>query len=156
LPHSERFRRTVMNRHRFVIRCSAEPRRSIRPPQSNPESCRGAITTIVLVILLLISGIIATMVRRVIIERRSLRNEIDYLQAEKLADAGLTLATQHLNQNPEWCGLRREFSQGLIHQTKSGELQIIVSEQKEMTVTARYPANEKIPFQVTRTRKIEL
>ncbi|MFN8707783.1 MAG: hypothetical protein ACK526_19270 [Planctomyces sp.] len=144
-----------MNRHRFVICSPAEPRCSIWSPLSKPGSRRGAITTIVLVILLLISGMIATMVRRVIIERRSLRNEIDYLQAEKLADAGLTLATQHLNQNPEWRGLRREFSQGLIHQTKSGELQIIISEQKEMTVTARYPTNVKIPFQVTRTRKIE-
>jgi hypothetical protein len=144
LPHShaQRCHRTRSVQHGSSVQHSSENR-------------RGAITTIVLVILLLVSGMVATMVRRVIVERRSLRNEMDYLQAEKLADAGLTLATQQLTRNPEWRGLRREFSPGQIHQTKSAELQIIVSDQKEMTVTARYPANVKIPFQVTRTRKIE-
>ena len=64
----------------------------------------GAISDMVLVVLLILSGVLASQVKRVLSERRQSRNEMAYLQAERLADAGMLLAMEQLSKDPNWPG----------------------------------------------------
>ena len=114
---------------------------------------RGAATIIAIAVLAILAGIMAQQTRRVLIERRQMRKEIEHLQTEKLAEAGLMLAERSKSKDPAWAGLTWNLPSGSIHQTNSAEVVISVQEDS-CTVVARYPANADIPFQVTRTRKL--
>ncbi len=114
---------------------------------------RGAASIVAIAVLVILAGIMAQQVRRVLMERRQMRNETAYLQAEKLADAGLLLAENSRFKDPAWTGLTWNLPPGSIHQTNSAEVVIAVQDDS-CTVVARYPANADIPFQVTRTRKL--
>ncbi|RLT08692.1 MAG: hypothetical protein DWI22_07490 [Planctomycetota bacterium] len=114
---------------------------------------RGAASIVVIAVLVILAGIMAQQVRRVLMERRQMRNEVAYLQTEKLADAGLLLAQKSKSKDPAWLGLTWNLPPGSIHQTNSAEVVITVQDDS-CTVVARYPANAEIPFQVTRTRKL--
>ena len=114
---------------------------------------RGAASIVALAVLVILAGIMAQQVRRVLMERRQMRNEIAYLQTEKLAEAGLTIAQKSISKDPEWIGLTWNLPPGEIHQTNSAEV-VITLKDDSWTVVARYPANAEIPFQVTRTRKL--
>lgn len=123
------------------------------PRGSSCTSRRGAVTIVALVVLLVLSGMIGQYVRRVVMERRQFRQETLHQQAEKLADAGLLMATAAIQKDPAWSGFRWELPAGEIHQTNSGE--VVIHMQGEIcTVVARYPTNSTLPFQVTRTRKL--
>ncbi len=114
---------------------------------------RGAASIVAIAVLVVLSGIMAQQVRRVVMERRQMRNEVTFLQAEKLADAGLLLAQKSKSKDPAWIGLIWNLPAGAIHQTNSAEV-VITVQVDSCTVVARYPANAEIPFQVTRTRKL--
>ena len=114
---------------------------------------RGAASIVAIAVLVILAGIMAQQTRRVLMERRQMRNETAYLQAEKLADAGLLLAENSRFKDPAWTGLTWNLPPGSIHQTNSAEVVIAVQDDS-CTVVARYPANADIPFQVTRTRKL--
>lgn len=114
---------------------------------------RGAASIVAIAVLVILAGIMAQQVRRVLMERRQMRNEVAYLQTEKLADAGLLLAQKSKSKDPAWLGLTWNLPPGSIHQTNSAEVVITVQDDS-CTVVARYPANAEIPFQVTRTRKL--
>jgi len=114
---------------------------------------RGAASIVAIAVLVILSGIMAQQVRRVLMERRQMRNEVAYLQTEKLANAGLLLAQKSKSENAVWTGLTWNLPPGSIHQTNSAEVVITVQEDS-CTVVARYPANAEIPFQVTQTRKL--
>ena len=114
---------------------------------------RGAASIVAIAVLVILAGIMAQQVRRVLMERRQMRNEVAYLQTEKLVDAGLTLAQKSKSKDPAWMGLTWNLPPGSIHQTNSAEVVITVQDDS-CTVVARYPANAEIPFQVTRTRKL--
>ena len=86
-------------------------------------------------------------------ERRQMRNEVDYMQTEKLAEAGLLLAQSAKAKDPAWSGVTWNLQPGSIHQTNSAEV-VITLQEESCTVIARYPTNAEIPFQVTRTRKL--
>ena len=107
----------------------------------------------VLVVLIMLSGLVAAQVKKVLFERHQSRNEMQYLQAERLADAGLLIAQQQLASNPDWDGIVWKIPAGSIHQTNSGVVTITVDEQKRFHVVAQYPSNFEPPYQVTRTRK---
>ena len=66
---------------------------------------RGAASIVVIAVLVILAGIMAQQVRRVLMERRQMRNEVAYLQTEKLADAGLLLAQKSKSKDPAWLGL---------------------------------------------------
>ena len=114
---------------------------------------RGAASIVAIAVLVILAGIMAQQTRRVLMERRQMRNETAYLQAEKLADAGVLLAENSRFKDPAWTGLTWNLPPGSIHQTNSAEVVIAVQDDS-CTVVARYPANADIPFQVTRTRKL--
>jgi type II secretory pathway pseudopilin PulG len=118
-----------------------------RPPR------RGAASIVAIAVLVILAGIMAQQVRRVLMERRQMRNEVNYLQTEKLVDAGFMLAQKSKSIDSAWMGLTWNLPPGAIHQTNSGEVLITV-QGDSCTVVARYPANAEIPFQVTRTRKM--
>ena len=114
---------------------------------------RGTASVVAIAVLVVLAGIIAQQVRRVLMERRQMRNEVAYLQAEKLADAGLLFAQKSRSSDPAWTGLTWNLPPGSIHQTNSAE--VVLSVQDHLcTAVARYPLNAEIPFQVTRTRKL--
>ena len=114
---------------------------------------RGAASIVAIAVLVILAGIMAQQVRRVLMERRQMRNEVTYLQTEKLAEAGLLLAQTSKSKDPAWLGRTWNLPPGAIHQTNSAAVVITVQDDS-YTVVARYPANAEIPFQVTRTRKL--
>ena len=115
---------------------------------------RGSVTIVALVTLLILSALLAQYTRRVLMERRQFRQEILHQQAEKLADAGMQHAEDSRKQDPAWQGLTWNLPVGTIHQTNSAEV-VIRMQDDTCTVVARYPANNDIPYQVTRTRKMK-
>ncbi len=124
------------------------------PSQLRKHSNRhGAASVVAVAVLVILAGIMAQQTRRVVMERRQMRNEIAYLQTEKLAEAGLLLAQNSKAKDPAWSGTTWNLQPGSIHQTNSAEVVITVQEES-CTVVARYPTNAEIPFQVTRTRKL--
>jgi Tfp pilus assembly protein PilX len=114
---------------------------------------RGAVTVVALVVLLILGLLVGQFVRRVLMERRQIRQEVQHMQAEKLADAGLRLAVVSRQKDPAWTGTTWNVQAGTIHQTNTAEVTIRMQEET-CTVIARYPANSQIPLQVTRTRKL--
>lgn len=116
-------------------------------------SRRGAASIVALAVLAIFAGVMAQQTRRVLMERRQIRNEVAYLQTEKLADAGMLLARKSKADDAAWMGLTWNLPAGAIHQTNSAVVVITVQEDS-CTVVARYPSNTEIPFQVTRTRKL--
>ena len=113
----------------------------------------GAASIVAIAVLVVLAGIMAQQVRRVLMERRQLRNEVSHMQAVKLADAGLMLAAYARAEDPQWDGMTWTLPPGTIHHANSAEVAISVQDQT-CTVVARYPANAEIPFRVTRTRKL--
>ncbi len=114
---------------------------------------RGAASVMAVAVLAILAGILAQQTRQVLMERRQMRNEVTYLQTEKLAEAGLLLAQTSKAKDPAWSGVTWNLQPGSIHHTNSAEVVITVKEES-CTVVARYPTNAEIPFQVTRTRKL--
>ena len=117
------------------------------------QSRRGAVTIVALVVLMILAGLIAQQVSRALSDRRHSRQQVLHLQTEKLAEAGLNLATTSYAADPAWTGLTWKIPAGSIHQTNTAEVTIQVQD-GTCTVVSRYPANNEIPFQVTRTRKL--
>ena len=113
----------------------------------------GAASVVAVAVLAILAGILAEQTRRVVMERRQMRNEVAFLQTEKLAEAGVLLAQTAKAKDPAWSGTTWNVQPGSIHQTNSAEVVITVQEES-CTVVARYPTNAEIPFQVTRTRKL--
>lgn len=116
-------------------------------------SRRGAASIVALAVLAIFAGVIAQQTRRVLMERRQMRDEVAFLQTEQLADAGILLARKSTADDPAWKGLTWNFPAGAIHQTNSAVVVITVQEDF-CTVVSRYPSNAELPFQVTRTRKL--
>lgn len=116
-------------------------------------SRRGAVTIVALVVLMILAGLIAQQVSRALSDRRHSRQQVLHLQTEKLAEAGLKLAATSHAADPAWTGTTWKVPAGVIHQTNSAEVTINVQD-GTCTVVSRYPTNNDIPFQVTRTRKL--
>ncbi len=117
------------------------------------QSRRGAVTIVALVVLMILAGLIAQQVGRALSDRRHSRQQVLHLQTEKLAEAGLDLAAASFATDPAWTGFTWKIPAGGIHQTNTAEVTIRVQD-GTCTVVSRYPANNEIPFQVTRTRKL--
>ena len=122
-------------------------------PSVAGPSRRGAVTIVALVVLMILAGLIAQQVSRALSDRRHSRQQVLHLQTEKLAAAGLDLAATLHTADPAWTGMTWKIPAGSIHQTNTAEVTIKVQD-GTCTVVSRYPANNEIPFQVTRTRKL--
>lgn len=118
------------------------------------ERRSGVALVMVIVILIVLSGIAAQTVRRVMLERRQFRIEALRQQTIQLVEAGFRLARQSRDQNAAWDGVVWNIPAGQIHQTNSGSVDIRI-QNDICTVTARYPDNSEIPVQITRIRKFE-
>ncbi len=114
---------------------------------------KAAISVMVMLVLLLLSGMMAAQVRRVLSDRRQSRQEVFHLQAEHLAQAGMIKAAAAWNTLGEYQGEDWNLPAGIIHQTNSAAVEIRISGDGECRVIARYPANYEVPFQVTRTQR---
>ena len=114
---------------------------------------RGAVTVVALVVLVILAAMLAQHVRRVVSDRRQFRQDTLHMQAEKLAEAGLLMATSARQKDPAWSGFTWDLPAGTIHQTNTAEVTIQMQDEV-CTVVARYPANSNIPFKVTHIRKL--
>lgn len=114
---------------------------------------KGGAVVFVLAAMLIVSTIWVSWTRRALSDRRQLREQIQQQQTDRLAQAGLLMARQNLQQDASWTGTSVVVPAGVIHQTNSGELTISVRDGL-ITVTARYPSQEEIPYKVTRTGTI--
>lgn len=123
--------------------------------QRPPLRRRGAISVMVMIVLLLLSGLLTTQVRRVLADRRQVRLEQEHRQAQRLAEAGLLRAAQRLLQQADYTGETWDLPSGEIHQTNSASVLIQLNAEQLCTVTARYPTNSDQPFQVTRTQRFQ-
>lgn len=122
-----------------------------RENSSKPRS--GAMTVLCLVTLLIFSAMVSQYVRRVLLERRQFRNEVNSVQAETLAETALRIARTQRTQDPAWAGMVWELPAGTIHQTNSARV-VIEIQDDVCKVIARYPTNRELPVQITRTRKL--
>lgn len=115
---------------------------------------RASVSAVVLLVLTLLSGIIAAQVSRTLLLRRQMNNELVYLQAEKLADAGLLLAKSRLKSDASWQGENWAIPIGMVDAAHSGEVRISVTRDGWIHVNAVYPLNNERQFQVTRKGKL--
>lgn len=121
-------------------------------PNSSPSTSRqhrGIVTVMVIVVLMLMSGLILAFVQRALSDRRQVRLELEYRQAVQVAMAGVQRARVQRSNNRDYDGEVWTIPAGRIHQTNSAEVTIRVSG-SQAEVIARYPAEQDIPFQVTR------
>lgn len=114
---------------------------------------RGAVSAMVIVVLLILLGMLVAHVRLTLNERRQMQNELQYQQTLELAKAGVLLVKSH-QDDPAWTGMRWEVGAGQIHQTNHGVVEITVRPDRTWKVTARYPLNAAYPFQVTQSGKL--
>ncbi|MEZ6058775.1 MAG: hypothetical protein R3C19_00265 [Planctomycetaceae bacterium] len=114
---------------------------------------RGAITAMVLVLLLLTSLLVAQYVRRAVADRRQMKQELQYVQTQQLAGAGVRRATAAMLRG-DYNGETWTIPAGVIHQTNTATVLIRVDD-SFATVVARYPSNEDLPVQVTRKVKVQ-
>jgi type II secretory pathway component PulK len=108
---------------------------------------------IVIVTLLIMTGIVAQLMRQAVSARRQTRTELEYRQTSLLADAGIQRALAARQNNADYQGETWNVPEGIIHQTKTGRVTIEVSEQQIQAV-AVYPANSDTPLRFTRTQKV--
>jgi len=151
--NSQRFGLGALPQAITCRRVAAQTHAARRVAAQTHAARRGAATIVAIAVLAILAGIMTQQTRRVLMERRQMRNEIAYLQTEKLAEAGLVLAEKSKLKDPAWTGLTWNLPPGSIHQTNSAEV-VITVQGDSCTVVASYPANADIPFQVTRTRKL--
>ena len=111
---------------------------------------RGAVTAVVVVVLIILSGLVIEFTRRAVGDRRQLRRELEYSQTLELAKAGL-LRVQSQTTPADSESLK--VPAGVIHETKSGNV-VISLKDADITVTARYPDNQSHPAQVTRRTQL--
>lgn len=119
----------------------------LRDVRSHPR--KGAISAMGIVVLVIVSLLVSQYVRRALNDRRFTRSEVERLQAESLAEAGMRLAQTSLKTDAAWQGTTWELPKGSISQTKMGRVTISV-ENGRYTVVARFPADSPTPVQVTR------
>lgn len=125
-----------------------------RPSRRSQHCRRGAISAMVIVVLVLLSVLAAAQIQRVVKERRQMRTEIEYLQTQQLAEAGLVRAESARKLSAEYQGETWEVPPGVIHQTKSAQVVIRFTDTGECSSTARYPIHSETPLQVTRFRRL--
>lgn len=118
------------------------------------RSCRrGTIAIVALLVLSVMGALIAEHARRVLMERRQLKQSVVERQADALAEAALLIAASALKADPAWTGLEWKLPVGAIHQTNSAEV-LIQAQDGDCTVVVRYPVNSRQPVRVTRSRKV--
>ncbi len=128
--------------------------RHCKKQHSGQPACRGFVSVLVLLVLLLLFGLVASQVQRVLKDRRQTRSEQHYLQTKYLASAGLLRADSAKKHQPDYTGEIWNIPPGEIHQTNSASVQIEVSADGVCKVVASYPANTERPNRVTRIRKL--
>lgn len=111
---------------------------------------RAVVTVMVLVVLMLMAGILAQLVRRAVADRRQIRQESYQQQTIELAFAGVLRVTAKHQTDGEYSGEIWNVPVGQIHQTNSGQVEISVDGDTAVIV-ARYPSNLEHPVQVTKT-----
>ncbi|MCA9033952.1 MAG: hypothetical protein KDA91_02425 [Planctomycetaceae bacterium] len=114
---------------------------------------RGAVSAMVIVVMVVLSLVVLSQVRRVLAERRHTRDELQHLQTMRLCDAGLLLAERSLRTDQAWTGTDWQVPVGAIDETNSGRVIISVDSNGLVTVIASYPSNSNRPCQVTRTKR---
>lgn len=129
-------------------------RRLKRLPSPFFVNRRASVSAVVLLVLTLLGGIIAAQVSRTLLLRRQVENELNYLQAEKLAEAGLLLAQSRLKSDVSWQGENWEIPIGVVDDAHSGAVQISVTQNGWVHVNSIYPLNDERQFQVTRKGKL--
>lgn len=124
-------------------------------PAATGGGRRGSASVMAILVLTLLSALVGSQMRRVLLERRQMRSELAYTQALQLANAGLLRATEQHRRNHGYSGETWNFPAGEIHKTNSADVMIKVTSEHKCVVTARYPANSDTPFQVTRRKRLQ-
>lgn len=114
------------------------------------ESRRGGAIVVVLAALVIVSTLWVAWTQRTMADRRQIREVVLQRQTERLAEAGVLMARLAIQKDAAWTGTQVVVPAGVIHKTNSGELAISV-QNGLITVVAKYPSQEEIPYKVTRT-----
>lgn len=118
---------------------------------THPQNVRrGGAIVVVLAALVIVSTLWVAWTQRAMADRRQIREIVLQRQTERLAEAGLLMARQAIQKDAAWIGTQVVVPAGVIHQTNSGELEVSV-QNGLITVVAKYPSQEEIPYKVTRT-----
>lgn len=123
-----------------------------RPQTSSTRA--GAITAMVLVVLIVLSMLTVAVVRRVLTERQHTRGESHRIQTQQLVEAGFLRIQQAVAADPAFSGDTWKLAQGTLHPRHSAEVEMTRGD-NGWTVTARFPAQEEFPVQITQTRKLD-
>lgn len=141
-----------------ILRCG--PRVRDRVSTRIRRRC-GSISAFVLAVVVLMSGLLLAHARGVIAKRQQIRQDVRYLQTQKLAEAGVLLAgvlsadraDTESDDGQEW---NWNLAPGSIHQTNSGRLTISMTETGDYSVRATWGLDDARPLRVTQTGKLGL
>lgn len=114
------------------------------------EGRKGGAIVVVIAALVIVSTLWVAWTQRTMSDRRQIREVVLQRQTERLAEAGVLMARQAIQKDAAWTGTQVVVPAGVIHKTNSGELAISV-QNGLITVVAKYPSQEEIPYKVTRT-----
>ena len=113
----------------------------------------GIVTVMVLLVLILIAGLIAEFVRRAVADRRQFRAEHQHQQATLLVEAGIRRLRASRTADDSYAGETWQIPAGVVHDSNTGSVEISIADNTAV-VTASYPANQDIPFRVTRSVRL--
>lgn len=115
---------------------------------------RGAALAMMIVITVLVTGLLAGLVRQVFVVNRQARLLEDSLQADWLAEAGVARGLAQLQQNPDYAGEDWTISAEQLNGSQAGVVKIerlpADAAQKlpeRFRVTARFPVGDGQPAQ---------
>ncbi|MBL8812975.1 MAG: hypothetical protein JNM43_22600 [Planctomycetaceae bacterium] len=126
------------------------PASGSRRSTNQHEGRKGGVIVVVLAALVIVSTLWVAWTQRTMSDRRQIREVVLQRQTERLAEAGVLMARQAIQKDAAWTGTQVVVPAGVIHKTNSGELAISV-QNGLITVVAKYPSQEEIPYKVTRT-----
>jgi type II secretory pathway pseudopilin PulG len=119
-----------------------------------PSARHGSVTVIVLVVLLIMTAMVGQYARRVIHDRRQVRQQLLHRQTLELATAGVQRLKQQRQADPTWSGETWKPTIGDIDQTNEAEV-VITVDGDSATIVARYPIDSQFPIQITRQIELE-
>jgi type II secretory pathway component PulK len=114
----------------------------------------GTVTVMVLVVILIMSGMVAQVVRRVVLDRRQAAQELLHRQTQELAAAGMRRVKLQRQIDPDWTGETWNPDTQTVSETNQAEVAITIHG-STATVVARYPVNHPHPIQITRHVDLE-
>ena len=115
---------------------------------------RGSIIIVVLVILLIMTAMAGQSIRRVLLDRRQVTEELQHRQTLELVHAGVRRLRQQYRADPAWAGETWKPSVG--GRSSAADAEVVLSIDGRLgTVVARYPIHHPYPIRITQQIPLE-